>query len=213
MRNRLNIFILALFILFFQSKLFAEITGSPHDFSGVDSNHRGSGEICKVCHTPHNSNSAEIPLWWGSLSPRGYTLYGSDTLDATVNQPLAPTKICLTCHDGSIASSQPVGCISCHKLVHDGGGGDTNLGNDHPVSFRYDTALAKTDGALRDPGGTVVTSLGGKTIQEGMLYQDRLECSSCHDVHAKKGDSGAANSKLLLVNNTGSALCLTCHSK
>ncbi len=211
MRYQFNIFVLALFILGFQSKLFADIAGSPHDFSRVDSNHRGSGEICKICHTPHNSNSTDVPLWWGNLSPRVYSLYSSDTLDATVNQPLAPTKICLTCHDGSIASSQPIGCLSCHKAVV--GGGDPNLGNDHPVSFIYDTTLAQTDGTLRDPRGTAVASLGGKTIQEGMLYQDRLECSSCHDVHAKKGDSGLQNSKLLLVNNTGSALCLTCHNK
>lgn len=199
------------FVSLVQVRVFAVITGSPHDFSGVSPAH-GAGEICKVCHTPHNGRSREVPLWQGRLAVYDtYRLYSSDTLDATVNQPRAPSKACLTCHDGAIAKGPVTGCIDCHiNAGHKSR--DNNLSDDHPFSFTFDTALAQQDGALQDPSVATVASLGGKTIKEGMLYQDRLECSSCHDVHAAKGDSNTT-AKLLLVNNDQSNLCLTCHVK
>lgn len=228
MKNLKKIFILIIFIslLFTNVKLFAYISGSPHDFSGAaglpagaqgEMDH-GAGEICKVCHTPHSALSTEVPLWRGSLGMSGwsgtnvtYILYSSDTLDAAVSQPLAPSKACLTCHDGAIATGPATGCTACHKNFT-GSGKNTILNNDHPISFIYDTALAQKDAALYDPGATAVPILGGKTIREGMLYQGRMECTSCHDVHAKKGDS-ATVPKLLLVNNNQDKLCLTCHNK
>lgn len=215
------IFAAIAFVFFVQAELFAQIVGSPHDFSGTTDNHN-DGEICKACHTPHNAGSTEAPLWRGSLGTGGwsgthvtYNLYSSDTLDATVNQPLTPSKACLTCHDGSIAIGPTSGyvneCVRCHKNFTNSGK-NTDLTNDHPISLTFDAALAQADVGLRDPSGTPVPSLGGKTIRQSMLYQDRLECTSCHDVHATKGDSKIAP-KLLLVNNSSSALCLTCHNK
>jgi len=206
------------FVLLFQVKSFAGIKNSAHDFStaGIRDSH-GIGEICKICHTPHNSGSKEVPLWRGHLSSSvTFTLYKSDTLDASVNQPMAPTKACLTCHDGSVAKQKVTSCGSCHfaSTKHpDYPVRDTNLGNDHPVSFKYDSDLLKKDTALVDPG-TPVPSLGGKPIKTGMLYQERLECSSCHDVHATKGDSKYPTTKhLLLVDNKNDGLCFTCHIK
>jgi len=214
------------FVFLSEAAALGYITGSPHDFSGAagipagaqGTMDHGEGEICKVCHTPHNSLSTEVPLWRGSLGTSGwsgtditYTLYSSDTLDSAVSQPRAPSKACLTCHDGAIATSSATDCIACHKNFSSSGKNSV-LSNDHPISFTYDTALAQSDGALHDPNGAVVSSLGGKTIRQGMLYQDRMECSSCHDVHAKKGDS-AATPRLLLVNNAQGQLCLTCHNK
>lgn len=212
------IFITVALILLFQVKLFANIKDSAHDFSTDDmrSSH-GIGEICKICHTPHNAGSSAVPLWRGHLSSSTvYTLYPSDgSMDATVGQPQGSTKACLTCHDGSIAKGAMVGCGSCHfqstrhpeyPYVR-----NTDLSNDHPVSFVYNAELALQDGALQDPS-TPVPALGDKTIQSGMLYKNRLECSSCHDVHKTKGDSKTAE-HLLLVTNDQDKLCLTCHIK
>ena len=39
-----------------------------------------------------------------------------------------------------------------------------------------------------------------------MLFNDRLECASCHDVHNSYNQAG-----LLVKSNADSALCLTCH--
>ncbi len=228
MKNLKKFFILIIwiFLLFNNAKLFAYISGSPHDFSraprmpykGAGTMDHGEGEICKVCHTPHNSLSTEVPLWRGSLGTSGwsgtditYTLYSSDTLDSAVSQPRASSKACLTCHDGAIATSSATDCLACHKNFSSSGK-NSILSNDHPISFIFDTALAQQDGALQDPASTPVASLGGKTIQGGMLFQNRLECPSCHDVHANKGDSAIAP-HLLLVANTQDKLCLTCHNK
>jgi predicted CXXCH cytochrome family protein len=81
---------------------------------------------------------------------------------------------------------------------------ETDLSNDHPVSFTYNTALANTDGELKDPA-TANSGLGG-TIQEDLLVTDMLECNSCHNIHSN-------NIKLLVVSNAGSSLCLTYHDK
>ena len=203
--------LLSLFIFVTPVRSFGEITGSAHDFSGLSFGH-GIGEICKVCHTPHNGRSTEAPLWRGRLGVYGtYTLYSSDTLDASVNQPMMPSKACLTCHDGAIALAPVTSCIDCHKNSGHTPG-DRNLSNDHPVSFTYDSTLAQSDGALQDPDTTPVSGWGGKTIRQGMLYKDRMECPTCHDVHATKGDSATAD-HLLLVDNKTDKLCLTCHIK
>jgi predicted CXXCH cytochrome family protein len=88
----------------------------------------------------------------------------------------------------------------------------TNLSGDHPISIAYDSALAAADGGLHDPAAKTVPDLGNKSIQEGMLINGKVECSSCHDVHKSKGYSPSSYT-LLLVNNEASGLCLTCHNK
>ena len=93
-----------------------------------------------------------------------------------------------------------------------GFGGD--LSKDHPISFEYTPALATADGELYDPTATD-SGLGDK-IDVDMLFDNgsgvktKVECASCHDVHNSKS---AGNSKLLLIANNDSALCLTCHNK
>lgn len=188
---------------------FASIVGSPHDFSYAAYSH-ADGEICKVCHVPHNAKSTQVPLWRGSLTSNGtYNLYSSSTLNASVGQPSAKTRACLSCHDSTLGRGMLTGsCLDCHSFH----GSTLDLSLHHPVSFTYDTALTTADGELHDPGTTTVSQLGGKTIQQSMLFEGKMECPSCHDVHATKGDSATA-SKLLLVANNHSRLCLTCHNK
>ena len=83
------------------------------------------------------------------------------------------------------------------------------MSGEHPVSLAYDAALATTDGELLDPTSASSGLVGsGGTIDDDMLYSSKLECSSCHDVHNKYG-----NNYLLVKDNAGSALCLTCHDK
>ncbi len=188
---------------------FAAMTGTAHDFKSKTWN--PSGQICNVCHTPHNSGSAIAPLWNHTLSTASYTVYTSPSLNATVGVPSASSKACLSCHDGTVAIDSFGGSVGT-DFISGGENLGTDLSNDHPVSFTYDTALSTTDGALHDPSVKTVTALGGKTISAGMLIGNKVECGTCHDVHATKGNAGTA-SKFLVVNNTGSALCLTCHNK
>lgn len=86
----------------------------------------------------------------------------------------------------------------------------TDLRNDHPISFVYNSALATADGGLYNPA-TQTSGLGG-TIEQDMLFgtagSKTLECASCHDVHNTYGQP-----YMLLKSNNASALCLTCHNK
>ncbi len=182
------------------------IVGSAHDFS--NENWNNTTEICVVCHTPHNANVtvADAPLWNHEVTQATFTLYNSSTLDATMGQPDGASKLCLSCHDGTVAVDNFGGQTNGNEFITGDDLLGTDLSNDHPVSFTYDATLATTDGGLFDPT-TTNSGLGG-TIDADMLYNSKLQCASCHDVH---NGSGVAN--LLVKSNATSALCLTCHSK
>jgi len=182
----------------------AQISTTAHDFSG---NAWTDGEICIVCHTPHNADVTEAnqPLWNHESTVATFTVYNNDaSMNATVGQPSGSSKLCLSCHDGTVAVDNFGGATGDLSFVGDGDLG-TSIGDDHPVSFTYDATLATADGGLYDP--TSQTSGLGGTITVDMLADGKVECSSCHDVH----DDTHGN--FLLMSNDASALCLTCHNK
>lgn len=189
------------------------ITGSAHDFSGSA---WSGGQICVACHAPHNTAVlADAPLWNHALSTATYTVYGSSTTNATIAQPGATSKLCLSCHDGTVAINSFGGVIGTTFLA----AGDkhnlsTNLTNDHPIGFTYDAALVAADGALNATTTAVTIGSGTRTrtgtIASNMLYSGKLECASCHDVH---NTFTATTGSLVKVSMSGSTLCLTCHNK
>jgi hypothetical protein len=81
----------------------AGITGSVHDFSAYG---WSNGEICSICHIPHNgSTTSDAPIWNHAVSSATYTLYSSSTMDVVAEQP-GPgsySRMCLSCHDGTVA--------------------------------------------------------------------------------------------------------------
>jgi predicted CXXCH cytochrome family protein len=212
-KNRVSIGI-ALILLFFSSVALAgTIAGSAHDFRGYLWNE--SGEICKPCHTPHNTKPLPAPLWNHELPTTTYTMYDSThspTLHADVrSQPSGLSKICLSCHDGTVALENYGEITEGTIFLFGDPLIGTDLSNDHPISFVYDTSLAIEDGELYDPTAKLSGLMGSSgTIAEDLLFDGMLECSSCHDVHNTKAVPGT---KLLLKDNTGSAFCLTCHDK
>lgn len=192
------------FMLVFAGVAFGQIANSDHDFSGQG---WGTTEICEPCHTPHNSDLtvSDAPLWNHEVTVATFQIYTSTTLDATVNQPSSNSRLCLSCHDGTVALDSFGGRTGTNFI---GGSAliGTDLRNDHPVTFDYTTALATLDGGLFDPS-TKITALGG-TIDDDLLFNGSLECASCHDAH-----NGYGNPNLLLIDNDASAFCLTCHDK
>ncbi len=194
------------------------IVGSAHDFQGKG---WSGGEICVACHTPHNSDTtvAEAPLWNHELTVATFTPYTSTTgtLDATVGQPDGTSKLCLSCHDGTVALDSFGGATGATTI---GGGKNlgTDLTNDHPISMTFDAALATTDGTLFDPTVKTVTIGEGTQSKTGtlaavMLSANKVQCTSCHDVHNTNTVAGNPGKPLLKVSKTGSALCLACHNK
>ncbi len=182
------------------------ITGSAHDFSGETWNN--TNEICAVCHTPHNADAtvADAPLWNHEITNTTFALYSSGTLDATMGQPDGSSKLCLSCHDGTVAVDNFSGTINGNEFVTGDALLGTDLSNDHPVSFVYDATLASSDGELYNPT-TQNSGLGG-TINADLLISNKVQCASCHDVHRS---TNLAN--LLRISNVSSGLCLTCHDK
>ncbi|MDC0358621.1 cytochrome c3 family protein [Oligoflexia bacterium] len=205
--KRSSLLIAAATLLIIPATVFGQgIANSEHDFSGQAWN--TTGEICVVCHTPHNADTtvSEAPLWNHQVTSATYNLYSSTTLDATMGQPDASSKLCLSCHDGTVAIDNFGGTTNGTNYVSGSALIGSDLRNDHPVSFTYDTSLASTDGELHDPA-TTTSGLGG-TITQDLLFASKVQCASCHDVHDSAGQDA-----LLRKSNAGSAFCLTCHDK
>ena len=179
----------------------AGIAGTDHDLSAKG---WGSTQICIFCHTPHNSMTtvSDAPLWNHDVTQATFSTYSSPTLNATVGQPGGTSKLCLSCHDGTVAIDSFGGNNGTHMM---GGGAKigNNLSNDHPISFVYDAALASADGGLFTPNSTSYVDAAKKLP----LFGGKLECATCHNVH---DDS---QGKFLRVSNASSALCLSCHNK
>ena len=178
-------------------------------------------QICAFCHTPHGATQApRAPLWNRQLSGATYTPYSSTSMEAIdVGQPNAKSKLCLSCHDGTLA----IGAVnvlngvqrptinmigtSPDGTIPPGEGGRSgftrrlgvDLTNDHPISFTYDSAQAVRDGELRDPA--VEPHLGERFPGHKPLLpleDGQMECVTCHDPHLR--DASGENIKFLRVN-------------
>jgi len=182
-------------------------------------------QICVFCHTPHSAeNIPAAPLWNRKLSGATYTPYTSSSIDANVAElaagPGGSSKLCLSCHDGTMAlgSVNVLGGNANQTIALGGtgpggtmaaGSGTTtgftrNLGvdltNDHPISFTYDAALATRDGELRAPDGTTVGTRSTGVKPRLPLEAGQMQCSTCHDPHLRETDATKGPAKFLRVN-------------
>lgn len=183
------------------------IVGTKHDLSvsGKSSAKATSEtEICLFCHTPHSAGR-EAPLWNRLSSGAVYTPYSSTTAKSRIGQPTGNSKLCLSCHDGTVAlgmvRSRPKKIKlrgGSEKLPEGSSNLETDLQDDHPISFVYDQKLARSNSELVDP------DLLPKNIR---LENGDLQCTSCHSVHDNR------YGKFLVMDNDASELCVQCHRK
>lgn len=190
----------------------AAILNSAHDLTKVGGVTMPGGQTCVACHTPHNADvtTADAPLWNHQLSVTDYTMYSSPTFegkDTMSGGPTGVSKLCMACHDGTVAvdafggmnHNDLHGNVKIGAIGTGSGNLGTNLKKSHPVSFDYDAALVAKDSELKDPTQAPISN---------WVKGGRFECSSCHDVHDNTGFE-----KMLHASNAGSALCITCHKK
>jgi len=170
--------------------------------------------VCIFCHTPHDAVS-QTPLWNPDIELEGqtYALFTSAALSAP-EQPLAPSRLCLSCHDGTLALGdvrKPSTRIAMTRETIAGPAAiGWDLSNDHPISFDYESVATgefASVAEVRGAGGvTLYAVAGGYTI----------ECPTCHDPHKDRYLSPDRNveltGKFLPVDNRWSKLCLVCHS-
>jgi hypothetical protein len=207
----------------------ATIIGTSHDFT-ASTNYWINGtsdwisrsNICGVCHTIHHANPDKAaPLWAHASTVQTFTPYSSPTFVGGAITINASSKACLSCHDGSVAINQTYNTggtnsytgntavyIKSSAIIPDGTPAN-DLSNMHPIGFSYQTA-ASADPTIKPSTSTAWT---GATIASGMLFGGQVECGSCHDIHCTKGAAVSGTGIYLVVSTTGSALCLTCHSK
>jgi hypothetical protein len=183
---------------------------------------------------PHDHNRAAQLylnglLWNHQVSTATYTMYNaawSPTLNNPQSaQPDGIAKLCLGCHDGTVAINQ---FDRNFDGVSDGVGdtidlfdpafeipsftdnGNQDLRGTHPLSIAYNG----TDPAL-NPDTTLLGTSG--TIADN-LDNGKVQCSTCHDVHDSAGEAVGGTHLLRVAQTTAqggspSGLCLTCHAK
>ncbi|TAL80907.1 MAG: hypothetical protein EPN88_00830 [Bacteroidetes bacterium] len=161
-------------------------------------------EVCIFCHTPHNSKPSG-PLWNRNDPGVTYVLYNSSTAQSVPGQPDGSSILCLSCHDGTIA----LGKVTSRTVDISFSGGitkmpagksnlTTDLSDDHPVSFVYNTSLATADGQLKDPSAISYPVY---------LENGKVQCNSCHDPHKN------VYSDFLVSSTRFSGLCFKCHDR
>ncbi len=212
-------------------------TGGGHNY-GDTVEQAGLDRICIYCHAPHHTAKPTdpaylgtvdyLPLWNHAVTANAWTTYSNgldEPLDgdhasyaeANSGDPGAVSKLCLSCHDGSIAANAygfapsssrhdltgaPDAFILPNTRVSIGFGGD--LSNHHPIGFVYD------DAKLSDNEIAASTeALGSANTIGDLLWQGKMECSTCHDVHNTENEG----LKLIWAEDNNSAFCLSCHLK
>jgi predicted CXXCH cytochrome family protein len=197
------------------------VNASPHNLSVGGPNPTYAFDeirVCVFCHTPHNASPTTLaPLWNRELPVENqYTMYQSPNFNLKVpnasGMPTGASRICLSCHDGTLALNRYGGTVlgsqGAPKYLTGRANLTTNLSDDHPISFPYDEVLALS--AHLAPPAT----LTGPVKLDSSGY---VQCTSCHNPH----DNEFGN---FLVMNNGDAtkpgynaavpspLCVTCHA-
>jgi predicted CXXCH cytochrome family protein len=204
----------------FAATTFADIQVTAHNFTG---SLWGGGEICKPCHTPHFADETVGFLWAHELSGLSYSLYDGSTTNAGGTDMLdVHSRLCLSCHDGSVALNSYHNGNGQDFFISDANkvGGEGNLADDHPIG----TATGPDGYPLGGNGdfnaatqsGSGYWGFGAGSFPEVPLIPfdpgsgevQVVSCSTCHNPH---GVTGVA--KLLRKDNGASDLCLTCHIK
>lgn len=190
-----------------------QVTGDvlgAHDLSPIGTSpiKGGLSASCLYCHAPHSGVGGMTPLWNQQLSSSVYTTYTSTTEAEKGTQPLlgATSRLCLSCHDGTVAPGQTVaykaipmtGQMKASDLF------STNLQGSHPFSMVLPlvdapdlAASLVAQGKTADPTGAV------------QLVNGNVECNSCHNPHVQSTDQLSAN--FLLINSSNGQLCVACH--
>ncbi|MBX3396818.1 MAG: cytochrome c3 family protein [Phycisphaerae bacterium] len=164
----------------------AGLVGSRHDFTQQGDR---SLDLCTPCHTPH------LPLPRGAgvgEEDRGRLVsYQADGVELD-----GASLLCLSCHDGVIASDV---YTASHATTFAAQFGTSRLGTallaGHPIGVKYPA----TESTYRAPAA--VTADGRIKLPDG-----RVQCISCHDPHNTGRHEG-----MLVKSNSGSRLCLACH--
>lgn len=220
--KKVVLLLVALSLLVGVATVWATIIGSPHDLAP---------EPCAMCHTPH-SGTGDYPLWNRLQPAQTYTTYNSISFDmGPTTQPRNPSALCLVCHNGVASQlvNYPGPCSNPDAAYDIQVAGCAELGTDltdeHPISFNFNAAADLDNNnfpsalQIRTTPSARFAIPGGTSGTNYMLYgesgaTDWFECATCHSVHDLANYSGKGTSQVYFLrsDNTGSAMCLDCHT-
>jgi hypothetical protein len=181
-------------------------------------------QTCKFCHTPHNADPA-YPLWNHQPSAvQNYINYWSPTLKSYSSAADAPpidgvSKLCLGCHDGTIAlgalvvKEETVQTVPEYMTVGMKGYLGTDLSGGHPISIVYDQALVN----LRNSDPNIMHLNWPISDRDVKLYPTQggygVQCISCHEYPCqnKWGASAPPSAPPCWQKATYDEVCLVCH--
>jgi predicted CXXCH cytochrome family protein len=192
-RNRITAIFAAIVIVVVGRWAWGGIEGSKHDFSKKE---WSGGDACGVCHSGGSDKPPTAAPLWDQNADLNRT-FGTPLKDSKAAG--AGTTICLRCHDGTIARDT-VTEQSRRRFTNKQNPSLFRAGHntgDHPVGVEY----PKSDKEYQPI--TSVISKGSIPLPEG-----KVECISCHDPHNTNDQD-----HMLVMSNSRSALCLTCHRK
>jgi len=207
----------------------SNIAATAHNLSVTGTGLNGikattESQICAFCHTPHGANAdaqtINAPLWNRQITlgdDTTYTTYDSSSIQANINaNPGGPSKLCLSCHDGTLAlgslnvlegaTNVKVDMVGGKTMVDgsgvsmpDGSGAltgftrnlGTDLSGDHPISFGFDTS-----------------KIAGKTL---VVADGELRDPAVSDGSVADGSHIAVGSKIAPLDKDGKVQCTTCH--
>lgn len=169
---------------------------------------------CADCHMPAGGSGMAVGgMGSGEWSTRHtadgvptFKLYSSPSFDALgtdIGQPDGASKVCLGCHDGSYPGVRNKGATFMFN----------DLSRTHPISFTYNSALVSRvrRGTLNDPRSTS-SGLGGTIASDLLDERGKMQCTSCHDVHAKSPGKKMLRYDYNPNTRQGSEMCNVCHN-
>jgi len=175
-------------------------------------------EICKFCHIPHNA-VAPVPMWGHQMSAvAGYQVprvRSSSGGMGTAPQPDGASRLCLSCHDGTVA----LGNLGEHGTVRLAGAqqlqsGDpgylgTDLSGSHPISFVVPDGDVGWFDSARDMGLRPLAAIKADGVVR-LDAQGKMQCTTCHDPHSDKFFQPGRVPHFWVRDNV-SEVCRTCH--
>ena len=167
----------------------------------------GISNACLYCHAPHGATPSPTPLWNQQLSVQTYNFYSSTTYHQTALQPTlnSPSKLCLSCHDGTVAPGQTVafGQLQMTGTMKSTSKFGADLKASHPFSLKTPLADSPNLSALLlgDPAKTADAAV--------RLVNNTIECTTCHEPHFQNIDKSLP--VFLVRDSANGQLCLACH--
>lgn len=144
-------------------------------------------QFCQVCHEGALTKK-------GHMGTIGVAHFQPKYTQSSSSQTIDPmSKDCLSCHDGSFASSVSIRAgrwTHRKELIRNDSGS-------HPIGMDYESArVAKGGRSLLKPVGMIDRRI--------RLFDGKVGCGSCHDPYS-------TIEKRLVMSDVRSSLCFACH--